>query len=94
MGFYLDHLSETYFSVSFSLNFCVCGLISSGCRTVVPFTSGICTLVDEVDTVACEGCILEGTVVCPLVDGAGSWPSGGQDCLGACLDTAVGSGSL
>lgn len=38
--------------------------------------------------------LVGGTSAFPLVDGAGSWPSGGQDCLGACLDTAVGSGSL
>ena len=38
MGFYLVPLSATYFSVVsffFSLNFCVCGLLFTGWRTIV-----------------------------------------------------------
>ena len=46
--FYLAPLSATYFFViSFCLTFCVCGVLSAGCRTLV-LASDVCCLVGEV----------------------------------------------
>ena len=43
VGFYLAPSSAAYFSVfSFCLIYCVWGLLSAGCRVVVPLTSGVC----------------------------------------------------
>ena len=40
---------------------CVCGLLSTGCRIVVPLASGVCPLVGEVG--------LEAYVIIPLIRG-------------------------
>ena len=41
--FYLVPLSAMYFSVfSFCLTYCVCGLLFTGCRFVVPIVFGVC----------------------------------------------------
>ena len=64
VGFYLVPLSvtQTYFSVdSFCLTYCVYGLLSTGCRIVVPLASGVCPLVGEVRPGACAGFLVEGT---------------------------------
>ena len=54
VGFYLDPLSAIYFFVfSFCLNYCVCGLLFTGCRIVVPLASGVCPPVGEVGPKAC-----------------------------------------
>ena len=64
VGFYLvpSSVTETYFSVdSFCLTYCVYGLLSTGCRIVVPLASDVCPLVAEVHPGACAGFIVEGT---------------------------------
>ena len=90
VGFYLATLSSTYFSViSFCLTYCVCCLLSAGCRVVVPLASDVCPLVGEVCPGACARFLLGGTGACPLVGRAGSCPSGGQghvkECVFGCL---------
>ena len=48
VGFYLAHLSATYFFVfSFCTASCVCGLFA-GCKIVVLLASAVCSLVSEV----------------------------------------------
>ena len=76
MGFYLAPSSATYFSVvSCCLTYCVCGLLSAGCRVVVPLASCVCLWVGGVGPVACVGFLVGGTGVCTLVVGAESFPS-------------------
>ena len=54
VGFYLVPSFATYFSViSFCLIYCVCDLLSTGCRIIVPLASGVCSLVAEVVPDAC-----------------------------------------
>ena len=73
MGFYLVPSFAIYFSViSFSLTFCVCGLLSTGCRIAVPLVSGVGSLVGEVGPGACVGFLVGETGACPLVGRAGS----------------------
>ena len=90
LGFYLAALSPAYFSViSFCLTYCVYGLLSAGCRVIVPLDSDVCPLVGEVGPEACVG-FLEGvTGTCALVDGAESFFSDGQGnvkwCVMGCL---------
>ena len=98
MGFYLAPSSAKYFSViPFCLTYSVCGLLSTGCRVVVPLASGVCPLVGEVGQGACVGFLVGGTGAYVLVGRAGSSPSGGQchirGCvLGVCeLSTTLGS---
>ena len=81
--------SGSYFSaISFCLIFCVCGLLSSACRIVAPFASGVCPLVVKVGPGACA---------CPLVGEVGSCPYGGRAMSrgvfrGGCeLSTTLGS---
>ena len=68
LGFYRAPSFATYFSViSFCLNFCVCGLPSAGCRTIV-LAFGFCPLTGEADLEACVINPLTGGVVtstCP-----------------------------
>ena len=86
MGFYLIPSSAAYFSVvSFCLTFCVCGLLSAGCRIIVPLASGVCLRVDEFGPGACAGFLVGGTGACPLVGGAGFCPSGGQGHVKGCV---------
>ena len=86
MGFYLVPSSGTYFSViSFCLTFCVCGLHFSGCRIIAPLAASVCSLVGEAGPGACAGFLVGGTGVCPLVDGAGPCPSGGQGYIKGCV---------
>ena len=40
--------------------------------------SDVCPLVGETGLEACVGFLVRGAGACPLVAGAGSWPSGGQ----------------
>ena len=40
--------------------------------------SGVCPLVGEAGLEACAGFLVGGAGACPLVYGAGYWPSGGQ----------------
>ena len=42
-------------------------------------TSGICSLVGEAALESWAGFLVGGAGVCPLLHGAGSWPSGGLD---------------
>ena len=68
LGFYLFPSSEPYFSaISFYLTFCVCGLLSIGCRVTVPLASGVCFLVGEFGSGAYAGFLVGGTGACPLV---------------------------
>ena len=79
VGVYLVPFFATYFSIiSLCLNFCVCGLLSTGCSTVVPLASSVCPLVGVVGPGACAGFLLGRTGACPLGSGAGSFSSGGQ----------------
>lgn len=86
LEFSLVPLSGTYFpAISFFLTFCVCGLHSSGYRSVAPLASSICPLVGEVGPEACAGFLVRGTAACPLVGRAGSCPSGGQRRVKGCV---------
>ena len=86
MGFYLVPSSKTYFSAtSFCLTFCVCGLLSTGWKTVALLSSGVCPLVGVIGPEACAGFLVGGTGACLLVGGAGSCPSGGQSCVTRCV---------
>ena len=72
-------MSGTYSSaIAFCLNFCVFG--PTDFRIVVPLVSAVCSLVDEAVLGACAGFLVSRTGSCPLVSGAGSYPSGGQGC--------------
>ena len=55
--------------VSVSVTFCVCGI--TGCRTVVPLTSGVCPLVGETGLRGLGR--LPGTRDCCLPTGGWSW---------------------
>ena len=80
MGFYLSPSSAAYFSVfSFCLTYCVYGLLSAGCRVIVPLASVVCPLVSEVGPGVSVGFLLGRTGACALVGGAESFPSDGQD---------------
>lgn len=56
---------------------CVCTLTSAGYKISFP-ASGVCPLVGEAGGEACVGFQQGGASVCPMVNGARSWPSGGQ----------------
>ena len=69
VGFYSAPSSASYFSVfSFCLTYCVWGLFFSGC-------------ISHIGSVGSVRFLVEGTDACVLVDEAGSWLSGGQDCV-------------
>ena len=78
-GFHLVLSSATYFSiVSFCLTFCVCDLLSAGCRIIVPLASGVCSLLGKVYPGACVGFLMGGTGACPLVVELGLVPLVGR----------------
>ena len=78
LGFYLISSYATYFfAISFCLTLPVCGLYSSVPQIVV-LVSGVCPLVGELCPGACAGLLARGTGVCPLVDRADSYTTGGQ----------------
>lgn len=62
-----DPSSGTHFSAVLCC-FCVCDLHTSGCRTVIPLTSGVCPLVGEAGPEARED-FLEGR----MEGSKGSW---------------------
>ena len=74
MFLHLEHISLPSHFVYLS----VCGLRSSGWKTVILPGSGVCPMLGEVDPGACAGFLVGGTSACPLVGGAGSCPSGRQ----------------
>ena len=47
--------------------------------------SGVCLLVGEAGLETCAGFLVGGASVCPLVGGAGSWPSGWQGHAKGCV---------
>ena len=60
-----------YFSVvSFFLTFCICDLLSAGCRVIVPLASVFWSLVDEVGPGSFVGFLGGGTGSCTPVGGA------------------------
>ena len=67
-------------AVLFCLTSCGCNFLSSRCSVVVILVSAVCSLVDEAVLGACAGFLVSRTGSCPLVSGAGSYPSGGQGC--------------
>ena len=82
MGFYLVPLSVVYFSViSFCLTNCVYGLLSTGCRVVVPLVSVDCPLVGDVGPGACACFLVGGSGVHALLGGVESFPSDDQGCI-------------
>ena len=61
--FYLAPSSATYFSVIlFSLTYCIYGLLSAGCRVIVPLAFVVCPLITEVDLGVCVASYWEGLV--------------------------------
>lgn len=80
VGFYHVPLSETYFSlvISLYLNLYICGLLSAGCRVLVPLSSGCCPLLSNVSPGVCADFLVGATGAFPDWCGAGSCPSGGQ----------------
>lgn len=72
-------------AISFCLIFSVCGLGSSGCRTVVPLPSGVFPLVGELGPGACVGFLVRRTGAYPLVGGARSHSSGGLGHVNWCV---------
>ena len=85
MGFYLGPSSGTYFSAeSFCLTFCICGLHTTGCKIVFPLAFVAC-LMGEVGPGACAGFLVGETSACPLVGGAGSYPSSEQGHVKECV---------
>ena len=86
MGFYLVPLSAVYFSViSFCLTYCVYGLLSAGCRVIIPLVSVDCPLPSEVGPEACAGLLVGGPGACVLLGGVESFPSDGQACVSWCV---------
>lgn len=68
-----------FFFISFCLVFCVCDLLSTGCRVVAPLASGTYPLVGEVDPGAYTNDLVGGTV--PAHWWLELGPSGGQGCF-------------
>ena len=78
IGFYLAP-SVIHFSVlSFCLTYHACGLFYTGCRILVSLATSVCPLVGEVGPRAYASFLVGEIGVCPLVSGAGSYPSGEQ----------------
>ena len=76
-GFLSFSLICTNFSViSFHLTYCVCGLLSTGCRIIVPLASGVCPLVGEVGPGPSAGFLVGWAGACPLLGGAGAMSKG------------------
>ena len=62
VDFYIVPSFTIYFSViTFCITFCVCGLLSTGCRIVFPLACGVCPLVGEVGPGTCAGFLVGGT---------------------------------
>lgn len=54
--------ATNFFDVSvLSINFCVCGLLSTGCRIVSPLASGVCFLVGQSGPQPFSGFFVVGT---------------------------------
>ena len=74
------------------------GLLSAGCRVVVPLAFGVCPLVGEVGLGACVGFLVGGTDTCTLVCGSGPCPSCGQrdvkECVWVVFELSATLGSL
>ena len=79
-----DPSSGTHFSAVLCC-FCVCDLHTSGCRTVIPLTSGVCPLVGEAGPGLGQESLVGESGSCPLMGGAGSWPSSEQDYVKRCV---------
>ena len=69
LGFNLSPLSATYiFVISFCQTYCLCGLLSIGCRILSSLDSGVCPLVGKVSLEVCAIIPLIGSLViraCP-----------------------------
>ena len=64
VSFYLAVSSARYFFVfSFCHTYCVCGLLSAGCRIVAPLASGVCPLLGEVGPETCTVIPLIGALI-------------------------------
>ena len=55
----LEHMPYRTYAISFCQTFCVCGICSAGCRTIVLLVSGVCHLVSEVGPEVFQGFLVE-----------------------------------
>ena len=86
MDFYLVPSSEAHFSViSFCLTFCVCGLLYTSSRIVVPLIFSVCPLEGEGDSSACIVFLLGQTGDYSLMGGTESCLSDGQGLVKECV---------